>query len=280
MTPADPLTPTSCSFEPFRKIALASALSPRFLPLLSEARGIAERFGAALDVIHASSTDFAKEDLFRRAFRNLRFESEPALHVATGEPVAEITRAIEKLGVDLLILGALEREQSGRSFVGDVARRLMRDAPCSLLVLTKPLMEQTRFERIAAMTDFSPAAARALQAAVYLGERDRSRMIHVASILTVFDQARAVAAGNGHAPSREEDRLAGFVESTVTTDLDMDVTCLEGTTGFAACEFLERINADLLVLPSQGYGTRSFPHGMDWVQQTIPTNLLMVRAPR
>jgi hypothetical protein len=76
----------------------------------------------------------------------------------------------------------------------------------------------------------------------------------------------------------EERHIAEFAEKAGPSPVPIEVVCVEGTTGFAASEYVESVKADLLVIPSRPAGTpQLLPDGMDWVFSAIPANLFIVR---
>lgn len=263
----------------FQKIALASTFSPRFLPLLAEAQRFAARLGGTLSIIHAGARDEQSEQLFQKAFADFGFDPAPEILWQSGSlPDQAIFTAIREARIDLLVLGALEREVPGRSFLGNVARSLMRSAPCPLLFLTKPEFAATRLRTIVLMADDSAEARLGFSIAKDFAERDGAARICVASVLSVFHQARVAQEGHEPAEAAEERRLQEFVAAGGPSTVKIDTRCIESTTGFAASEFVNTINADLLIVPSSAPGgTMTFPPGMDWILDTIPTNLLLLR---
>ena len=48
----------------------------------------------------------------------------------------------EKNKIDLLLLGAVQRENVLKFYVGSIARKITRKAPCSVLLLIKPSIEE------------------------------------------------------------------------------------------------------------------------------------------
>jgi nucleotide-binding universal stress UspA family protein len=55
-----------------------------------------------------------------------------------GDPAAEIVRYAEESAVDLIVMGTHGRSGLERLLMGSVAEKVMRDAPCSVLVVKLP----------------------------------------------------------------------------------------------------------------------------------------------
>jgi hypothetical protein len=107
----------------------------------------------------------------------------------------------------------------------------------------------------------------------------------VISIVTTFDQARAsirADAGEDEKPQtrdEEEEALEQFVLSAGETEVPMETRCIRGNTGLVASDFVQSVEADLLVVPLQKNGEASQPlsSNIAWVTDVIPCNLWLVR---
>lgn len=270
----------------FKKIAVASAFSPRFLPLLASARRFADMLGRPLSVIHVGPRTTESETRFRDAFADVGLDPTTEILWAEGNPAEVIVQTIEEQGIDLVIAGAFERELRSRLFLGDVARKLMRSAQCSVLLLTRPTREAVPLRRLALISDFTGLSTQALQLAIAIGEKEGAESIHVVRVCTIFAQALAEvndpAVGEGGREAfveSEHRRLVEFIEAAGRSGVALEPACVEGTTGFAVSDYVEAIEADLLVIPSGPPGSDPlFPHRMDWILDVIPTNLFVLRA--
>ncbi|MGC4114975.1 MAG: universal stress protein [Myxococcales bacterium] len=63
-------------------------------------------------------------------------------HTAMGTPYAEILRFAEKLDCDLVVMGTHGRTALARVFIGSVAEKVVRHAPCPVLTV-RPNRERT-----------------------------------------------------------------------------------------------------------------------------------------
>ena len=59
-----------------------------------------------------------------------------------GKPVDVILQTCTNENIDLLILGALQQEKLLKYYVGSIARKITRKAPCSVLLLIKPSVKR------------------------------------------------------------------------------------------------------------------------------------------
>jgi nucleotide-binding universal stress UspA family protein len=266
----------------FGKVAVASTFSPRFLPMLAEAHAVATLLGKPLEVIHGGIGTRENQDRFSEAFSALKFSAR--VHWSEADlPSSAIIQAVRSAGIGLLLAGAMERDNQGRYFLGKVARVLIREAPCSLLLFANPVREPVPFRNLAVIVDYTAASRAALRAALDLAARSKAESVHVLRIFTVFAQLLAepyefVKGPEPRALAVEEERLNAFVKEFDAAGVPIETRCIEGTTGFAAADFVQSIGADLLVIASETTsGHAVFPARMEWLENIIPANLLVIR---
>jgi len=268
----------------FGKVAVASTFSPRFLPMLAQAKAIAALLDRPVEVIHAGPETPENQERFDRAFAEMEL-SGPIHWRQAPLPSAAILQAVREAGIGLLIAGAMERDSEGRFFLGKVARVLVREAPCSILLFTNPSTEPIPLHTLAVIVDFTDASRHALRATLELATRTHARAVHVLRIFTIFAQVLAepheyITGHDTNALAAEEAHLEAFVNEFDTGDIPVETCCVEGTTGFAAADFVQSIGADLLVIAGEAEaGHTHFPARMEWLENVIPVNLLLIRPP-
>ena len=262
----------------YRRVGVATTFSPRFLAVLAEAGRISRSLSAPLYLIHADEFDAQKEERFRAALRNLMLDNRARIHFESGEPSEAILKAQREEDIDLLVAGALETETVHRNFTGDVARELLRRAPCDLLLYTEPKEEPRPPESIlVTLPDFSDLSRFVFHRAVAVAERNGSKRVTIVYVQTTFAEAKEKALGNG-SPSVEES-LQSLLRSKESSILELDYHLLRGNTGFTACEFIQASGTDLVVMPSRmpSKDQPTFAPALDWIIQVIPANLWVIR---
>jgi len=156
-------------------------------------------------------SDAATARKFADAIEKLRLPQDSAVHYEDGDPASGILAGARKLSVELLIAGALERKPIHRQFLGDVARRLVREAACSVMLFTQPELEPKPFRHIVFMAEYSDHAQRALRRTLQLAEKENCERLYVIRNYTSFDKARAARqgkSGKGVARTLEEEEMA------------------------------------------------------------------------
>jgi nucleotide-binding universal stress UspA family protein len=270
---------------PYNTVAVATTFSPRFREVLAEAKRIAARFSADLHLVYAGKRDEETAAKFREALGKLKLPSDAAIHYQEGDPAEAILRAISDEKVDVIVAGALEKEVVLHPFLGNVARRLVRDAPCSVLLFTKPEIEPRPLRRIVFIADYSSLGLEALKRALPLAASENCERFYVIRIITTFDRVRE-SIGTGAAGKKkrkgedeEEDALERFVLSAGATEVPIEARCIRGNTGLAASDFIQSVGADLLVVPlkRRGDASEQLPKNIAWITDVIPCNLWVIR---
>lgn len=128
----------------YTKIGLAITFSPNGLALLKTALRYQRLFNAGLCLIHVGK----KNDFSVGKMNELLKEAEVKENTyeliwKDGDPAKTIISAAEERKVDLLIAGALEKESLIQYYIGSVARKIMRESSCSVLILSIPTNHQT-----------------------------------------------------------------------------------------------------------------------------------------
>ncbi|HEY1582124.1 MAG TPA: universal stress protein [Chthoniobacterales bacterium] len=273
------------SETPYRSIAVAAAFSPRFHQVLAEANRVRLRFGASLGMIYVGKKTVATTQRFAAAIAQLRLPSDSVVHYEEGDPGASILAAACKMKVDLIVAGALEKEAVHRQFLGNVARRLVREACCSVMLFTQPELEPRPLRHIVFLAEYSAHAQGALRRTIRLAEQEKTERLYVIRNYTSFDKARAARRSKTSRMSTdrtlEEEELAlqEFILAAGPTPVPIEARCIRGNTGFAASNFVQSVEADLLVVPWEIKSSPepTLPSQADWVTDVIPCNLWIVR---
>ena len=271
--------------SPYKTIAVATTFSPRFKQVLSEAKRIRDRFSADLHLIHVGGRTDETSRKFRAVLAELDLPADSPIHYEQGGPAEAILGGLAREKIDMVVAGALEKEIVLHPFLGNVARRLVREAPCSIMLFTHPKNNPKPLRRIVFIADRSADGLRALKATLQLAEAELCERLYVIGIITAFDEARASIAGEstGAPPPKsdhgDDDALEEFVLSAGTTEVPIETRFIRAATGLAASDFVRSVEADLLVVPlPKSEGTvQQLPNNIAWVSDVIPCNLWVIR---
>jgi nucleotide-binding universal stress UspA family protein len=104
--------------------------------------GLAEAYGASLTVVYVHTPGSPGD---RAHWENQLEQVRPAnpkipvSHVLLeGDPATEIARFAADAGIDVIVIGTRGRTGVDRLVLGSVAERVMREAPCTVLVVKLP----------------------------------------------------------------------------------------------------------------------------------------------
>src|SRR2546423_6980181 len=154
--------------SPYKTIAVATTFSPRFRQVLAEAKRIRDRFSADLHLIHVGRRNGETASKFRAVLAELDLPADSPIHYEQGDPAEAILGALAREKIDMLVAGALEKEVVLHPFLGNVARRLVREAPCSVMLFTKPTVNPKPLSRIVFIADCSDHGLQALKRTLLL----------------------------------------------------------------------------------------------------------------
>jgi nucleotide-binding universal stress UspA family protein len=270
--------------SPYKTIAVATTFSPRFKRVLAEAKRIRDRFSADLHLIHVGRRNEETPRKFGEVLAELELPADSPIHYEDGDPAEAILAALAREKIDMLVAGALEKEIVLHPFLGNVARRLVREAHCSVMLFTHPEKNPKPLRRIVFIADQSKQGLPALKTTLLLAEAESCERLYVIGIMTAFDEARASIIDDATrtptlGPNNHEDALEELVLSAGATEVPIETRSIRGATGLAASDFVRSVEADLLVVSlSKTDGTvQQLPSNIAWVSDVIPCNLWVIR---
>jgi nucleotide-binding universal stress UspA family protein len=271
--------------NPYKTLAVASTFSPRFDQVLSEAKRVRDRFGCDLRIIYVGKPTEETKAKFREVFARLSLPKESIIHYEEGTPAEGILRALDRNNIDMIVAGALEKEVVLHPFLGDVARRLVREATCSVMLFTNPEVKPKPFGRIVFVADYSREGRSALKRTIQFASAESCQRLYVIRVVTPFDEARASLGMSGRRKTKtiagHEADLEKFVLSAGETEVPIETRCVQGNTGFAAADFVRLVDADLLAVAVPGMRSgkagEALPASLAWISEVIPCNLWIIR---
>lgn len=279
---------------PFETIGVAIAFSPRLEDLLGEAKRLSDAFGAQLLLMHIGERTRTKEARLDELFRRLSIDEKKTRVIwHEGDPVATVLELCKLNIVDLLIIGAMRKENVLRFYLGSMARRISRKAKCSVLMLTEPAKEGSVFRKLIVNGMESAKTEHTINTAIYFACHVKAKTITVATEVHQAGLAMSVA---GDSTAGEASKLKKeFAEEEMNKVHDIVTKCsrlheeieiteklIKGKPGFAIRQYAETKKADLLVInsPDLKYGIidRIFTHDMEYILEDMPCNVLIVHS--
>jgi nucleotide-binding universal stress UspA family protein len=276
----------------YQKLALAIAFSPRQQALICEAARLCKLFDARLLLIHVGEKTPEKETELNRQLAVAKLApADIQLLWEEGDPVNRILSLCREEKVDLLLAGALKKENIFRYYIGSVARKFLRKAEIPVLVLIEPQEEARPFKRLVLHAGDKAEAVAAIKAGCYIGRLDQARQLHVIKELKMYGLTMALA---GEDPEHEySETRRNLLQDEINSvqrvisrcsecdGLRLNVKITAGKSGYELAKFARQSKADLLVTEAPAgrlnFFDRMFPHDLEYILADLPCNLLVVQ---
>ena len=191
--------------------------------------------------------------------RDANVEVEEARDVADA-----IVRRAVTLGADLIVMGTHGRTGVNRWFVGSVAERVLRSAPCPVMVVPPHDAVPTStvaFKHVVAAIDFSDSSVAALQWALSLAEEADAHLwllhtIEVPPELRVSAVVTEVEIDELNASARADalSRLRSLIPEEAARFCSIETATITGEAAHAILKFAAEHETDLIVMGAQGHG--------------------------
>ena len=273
-----------------KKILIGIAFSPNLKANLFEALRLGNMFGAEVIGVHVGDKTEKKE----KELQDLLNESPVKDHTfktfwQKGEPVDVILNIANEQAVDLLILGAIQKENLFKYYVGSIARKLTRKAKCSVLLLIKPSTDRIQCNHIVVNGLKDERTQETLKTAFKVSQDLGCKRVTIVEEISqtelkvkVSDDAtlRKSTIAKERLKTREDLRVNHLLKDIDTTDIIVKTQSIFGQRGYSIGHYAKVKRADLLVMnaPSKmGILDRIFPHDIEHILSELPTDVLIVK---
>lgn len=238
---------------------------------------LAKRFDATLHVLHvmrpmalpvwpmvdAGQNDELRQSALKRCDEQVReftSDARTEYHVVEGTPRDEIHRFADEHEVDLLTLSTHGRSGIKRFVMGSTAERLVRTAPCNVLVVRPPLAGLSDLKKILVATDFSKNSELAVREAMDLAKPETTVLL--AHVVEELDAAIGhVMQGEGLLNVNEQIRLGAqrqledFRDETIGADAPVEFRIGDGVPSAGIAQLAADEAVDLVVIASKGHSS-------------------------
>ena len=206
-----------------------------------------------------------------------------------GKPVEVILQTCTKESIDLLILGALQKENLFNYYVGSIARKLTRKAPCSVLLLIKPSTERVPCKHIVVNGLKDKKTEETIKTAVYISNSLGCNKITIVEEISQAEldikvsddkSLRKTTIAKERIKTREDKRVKNILEEIDCSDITIKTQSIFGRRGYSIGHYAKVKRADLLVMnaPSKlSLLDRIFPHDIEYILSELPTDVLIVK---
>lgn len=272
------------------KILIGIAFSPNLKSNLFEAVRLANLFDAELVGVHVGVKSDKKETTLKKLLSEADTLQRPLKTIwQEGKPVEVILETCTKENIDLLILGAIQQENLLKYYVGSIARKITRKAPCTVLLLIKPSIVRVPCKHIVVNGLQDEKTAETIKTAFVFSSYLKCKKVTIVEEISQSElhvkvnddlTLRKSTIVKERLETRENQRVKNILSEINYDDITVKTQPIFGTRGYSIGHYAKVKRADLLVMnaPSKlGFLDRIFPHDIEYILSELPTDVLIVK---
>lgn len=278
----------------FKHIAIANDFSPFMDAILAQGKRLRHLYGAALSIIHIGEENSQQKEQLRKAIRRADLnEQSTQVFWETGDPVEKIVDIARQQGVDLLMAAANKKKNLLEYYTGSVARDVLRNAPCSVLLFVRPGEQAARFKNIVIKAGELEESRKSIHAGCLIGQQEKADQLQIIKQVKMYGFSMAVASEDTvdeYLETREElfedevQEVEQVLKENPTAGLSIDIKIVKEKYGPALTRITKKSKADLLIVAAPeeepGLLAKVFTTDLEYLLKDLPCNLLMVQADR
>ena len=264
-----------------RNILLPTDFSPRSETILAYGVGLARRYDCALytvTVVPEEITDYVQppDPFFLRHSAEKKMASlansillQGIRHrefVKEGSVTETLSDLIDRLEIDLVVLGTHGRSGMKKLVLGSVAEELVNSSPCSVITIgpeVPPVAQpHAKLQRILYATDLLGRSERALAFALWLAEQDHARLTLLHVLKTPSGAPHAYPQSERELTMR---RLADLIPPETAAAVETECIAEIGAPGEQILKVAASQSTDLIVMaPHHTAHARAATH-LPWI---------------
>lgn len=274
-----------------KKIGVAIAFSPRTESILAEAVRLKNMWNAELILVHVGTRGESETTRMNQLLLKVGLNDREDVKIVweEGKPSKRILATCKKENVDLLIAGALKKENLVQYYLGTIARKIIRKADCSVLLLVNPSTTPQPFNNIVVDGDDRPYVEQSLRVACEIAIKDKSAWLHIVRDLKLYGLTMTAAeqcseeeyeAMRHKLVQSEIEIVERILQHVPHEGVKVNIKLVSGKSGFELMQFTQRKQADLLIVgaPERKFSffDRVFTHDLEYIFADLPCNLLII----
>ncbi len=276
----------------FRTILTGIAFSPTLKANVFETLRLGRFLKAKVVLVHVGEKSPEKEQIITDYCNNFPdFKDQISIVWKSGDPVDVIINACQEYKANLLILGATKREKTLKFYLGVVAKKIAKKAPCSLLLFIKPSIERIQCRHIVVNGLKHPKTNHTIQAAFEFANAVDSSKITIVEEISQNEVSIKIDDDKSLEKStllkeqileRENSRVATLlnnVDDTLKQGITIKSQGIFGKRGYSIGHYAKVQHADLLVMNKPEKSTfldKIFPQDIDYILSELPTDVLII----
>lgn len=278
----------------FKNILIGFAFSPNLKANVFEALRLSNSLNGELYFLHVGKKTHIKNTKLNEIL-NLSPIKPKNINVLwkEGDAVKTIITQCKKNNIDLLLLGALQRENVLKFYLGSIARKITRKSPCSVLLLIKPSVEMVNKKHIVVNAFKSSQTIDTISAAFEYADKLKIPKITLVDEINQSEinvnvdddiSLKKATKKREEVTKKEELRITEVVKSIPSLLLknkQVNFQGIFGTRGYSIGHYARVARADLLVINSEekrmSFWSKLFPKDLEHILSEIPTDVLIVK---
>jgi nucleotide-binding universal stress UspA family protein len=278
----------------FNRILVGFAFSPNLKANLFTSLRLATSLGANLFLVHVGKKTPVKEKTIEEILKDSPVHPKfTKVLWEEGNPIPTILMMCEKNKIDLLLLGAVQREIALKFYVGSIARKITRRAPCSVLLLIKPSIEKIPSKHVVVNALNEPNTEKTIRAAfefsflmgipnvTLVGEISQSKVTVTADDDEGLKKVTEIKKNIKKEEKDRYDEILLKIPASLKENKKIQSQSIFGARGYSIGHYARVVRADLLVLNSEmkrsSFISRIFPKDLEHILSELPTDILIIR---
>lgn len=277
----------------FNKILIGIAFSPNLRENISEAIRLSNMFNSQLICVHVGNHSTKKKETLKEIFKNAPKPKNPIKTLfQKGSPIDVILNVCTDEKIDLLVLGALQKENIYKFYIGSIARVLTRKAPCSVLLLTKHSIERIPCKHIVVNGLKDPKTKETIRISFNVSQALGCKRITIVEEITQQEisvkvnddiSLRRANIAKERLRNREDIRVKDILKHIDTKQkggIDIKTQSIFGKRGYSIGHYARVIRADLLIMNAPKKTrlfNRIFLQDIEYILSDLPTDVLIVK---
>ncbi|MEW7289586.1 universal stress protein [Aquimarina sp. 2304DJ70-9] len=278
----------------FSTILIGVAFSPNLKNNIFEAMRMVDFFDSKLILVHVGEKTHDKENQIKKLIAGFSEDDDDKVKLIwkQGDPVEVIINTAKDNNADLIILGAIPREDFLKFYIGSIARKITRNAHCSVLLLIKPSEDLRPCNHIVVngledektkQTIFD-----SLEVAQNLGAHKITIVDEISQqeVHVVVEDDQSLLKDTlikEQLTKSKEQRVYDIlkeVPETLKKGVLVKTQSIFGKRGYSIGHYAKVVGADLLIMSAPEKTTfwdRIFPHDLEHILSELPTDVLIMR---
>ena len=269
------------------------AFSPNLEANVHESLRLSKMFSSKLVLVHVGHETTEKKQQIKEILEKASDDKQGVQIIfKAGNPVDVIVNYCNDLKVDLLVIGAQQRENLFKHYLGSIARKLTHKVNCSVLLLLKQSMERDACKHIVVNGLEDPKTPQAINTAFYVSKQLGCPKITIVEEIKnkavdvkvnddrTLRKATLIKERIKTRENRRVNELIDHIDRDFTQGMQVKNQSIFGKTGYSIGHYAKVVRADLLVMNEPKRSNlidRIFPHDMEYILSELPTNVLIVR---